>query len=194
MIATCCRHAESLANAGHPTSDPLTIGLTSRGREQALKLAEAWSSPPTLIIVSGALRTQETAAPTIQRFADSPVAEWPIHEFTYLAPARCAGTTVEQRKGWVEAYWQRDDPSYCDGPAAESFQTFIRRVDACLARLAALRAYLAAPPLLFGHGQFINAMRWRLADPSNQDDMHRFRAFDSRCHLNNCDIVELRAP
>jgi hypothetical protein len=47
-------------------------------------------------VTSPHLRTQQTTAPTIERFPDVPVEVWPIEEFTYLQPlaetARCRQT------------------------------------------------------------------------------------------------------
>ncbi|WP_419964643.1 histidine phosphatase family protein [Pelomonas cellulosilytica] len=106
-------------------------------------------------------------------------------------PCSIAGTTVEQRREWVEAYWQRADPDHSDGPGAESFRNFVGRVDACLERLSTGQSSVVKLTLIFGHGQFINAMRWRLACSRDPSDMHGFRTFDSRYRLGNCDVVKL---
>lgn len=58
---------------------------------------------------------------TVAAFPTAPFETWPIQEFTYLEPARCANTTVAQRKEWVEAYWARSDLAFTDGAGAESF-------------------------------------------------------------------------
>ncbi|RQO61742.1 hypothetical protein DBR47_06230 [Paucibacter sp. KBW04] len=44
-------------------------------------------------------RAKQFGAPAIAKFADDPAELWPIQEFTYLAPGRCAGTTVSERRG-----------------------------------------------------------------------------------------------
>lgn len=95
------RHAESAANAGAATSDPASIPLTPRGHDQALAGSDSFSAAPDLIICSPFLRVQQTAAPTCVRFTAAPVQTWAVQEFTYLAPARCAHTTAEQRRPWV---------------------------------------------------------------------------------------------
>jgi len=188
----CCRHGQSVANAGAATSDPLAIPLTELGRRQAEEVAQQWGGEPGLIVVSPAERAQATAAPTIRRFPEVRHEEWPIHEFTYLSPARCAGTTGEQRRAWVEAYWAKADPAYVDGPGAESFAAFAARVEQAVRSLRDLAFDANQPALLFGHGQFINAMRWRLASPGAAADMLSFRTFDLGNLLAHCAPIHLQ--
>ena len=56
--------------------------------EPGTPVATDWGETPSLIVTSLFLRTQQTAAPTIERFPDVPVEVWPIEEFTYLQPSR----------------------------------------------------------------------------------------------------------
>lgn len=191
MRVICVRHGESLANAGGTTDDPLAIPLTELGRSQARAVAATWTAAPTLIATSTATRAIDTAAPTRARFPGVAVEAWPVHEFTYLSPRGCVGTTVHDRKAWVQAYWRRADADHRHGDDAETFAEFIVRVDAALARLAAL-----APPqrdgvVLFGHGQFINAMRWRLLRPLEARDLGSFYAFNTEHAVANCERVLL---
>ncbi len=193
----CCRHGQSVANAGAATSDPLAIPLTEQGRRQAEEVALRWEHEPGLIVVSPAERAQATAAPTLRRFPHVPHEEWPIHEFTYLAPSRCAGTTADQRRGWVEAYWAQADATYVDGAGAESFAAFILRVDQAINALYRPNLCANRPALLFGHGQFINAMRWRFTQLSDlirtdgAQQMPAFRAFDLKHPVGNCEPIPL---
>lgn len=180
-----------MANAGAPSRDPLTIELTELGRQQAEKLALLFVEEPSLIVVSPAERARATALPTILRFPTVQVEEWPIQEFTYLAPTRCEGTTGEQRRAWVEDYWDRADPSRCDGDGAESFRTFLARVDGATERLSSLASSVGGPVLMFGHGQFINAMRWRLLSDQNDREMQSFRAFDLSQPIAHCKPILL---
>lgn len=62
------RHGESEANVGLPTSDPASIPLTEKGRQQAEQIAEKLTITPDLIIVSPYLRARQTAEPTIKHF------------------------------------------------------------------------------------------------------------------------------
>lgn len=121
------RHGESAANAGEPTRDHASIPMTAKGLEQAHKVARSFTSAPELIVASPFLRAQATALATTALYPTAAFEIWPIHEFTYLAPARCVDTTLAQRRGWVEAYWQRLDPAFTDGECAESFNDFVAR-------------------------------------------------------------------
>lgn len=151
------RHGESAANAGLATCDPATIPLTAAGEEQA-RLAAGKIDSPTLIVSSPFERAMATAQLLRDRYPNTPFGEWVIQEFTYLDPARCAGTTVSDRREWVREYWSRADPHYLDGPGAETFAQFLLRVVKFLHRLSNLAGdcRIAA----FGHGQFFNAARW----------------------------------
>lgn len=172
------RHAESAANAGEATSDPASIPLTPLGHHQAQALSLSFGDAPSLIVCSSFLRVQQTAAPTLSRFSMVPSEIWPVHEFTYLSPSRCKSTTAEDRRPWVNEFWERSDPNMLDGPGAECFAGFIARVQATLDRLAVQRIASVA---VFSHGQFLQALRWLLLHrPASIDSqaMRAFRAID----------------
>lgn len=95
------RHGESAANAGETTKDHASIPLTAKGLEQAHKVARSFTSAPELIAASPFLRAQATALATTALYPTATFETWPIHEFTYLTPARCVDTTLAQRRGWV---------------------------------------------------------------------------------------------
>lgn len=144
------RHGESASNAGLETSDPAEIPLTDRGREQARDLAKCIEQAPDLIVASPFLRARDTAAPLRERYPHARYEEWPIHEFTYLEPARCANTAREQRCPWVVEYWTRNDPDWIDGPGAESFTQLVQRARAFHERLAAETGFV----VVVGHETF----------------------------------------
>lgn len=172
------RHGESAANAGITTSDPVTIGLTALGQAQAEAVAGSFAAAPDLIVVSPFTRARQTAAATQALFPHVPVETWPVWEFIYLSPVRYVQTNVEQRRPSVEAYWNMGDPDSVDGPGAESFAAFIVRVQQALDRLAGLDARSVA---VFGHGQFMQAVRWMVTSRPEAIDtsaMQAFRAFD----------------
>jgi broad specificity phosphatase PhoE len=180
------RHAESAANAGAATSDPASIPLTPHGHEQVQSISAAFTVAPDLIVCSPFQRVRQTAALTLARFPAVPVETWPVHEFTYLAPARCAHTTAEQRKPWVAQYWDAADPLAVDGDGSESFAAFMWRVSATLDRLAGLQLASVA---LFGHGQFMQAVRWSISTRPqviDADAMRAFHAFDLANPIVNC--------
>lgn len=187
-IIRCIRHGESTTNAGAPAGDdPALTPLTPKGREQALEVSRSFAEAPELIVCSPFLRTQETAAPTQARFSEAPTEVWPVQEFNYLAHARCAGTTGDQRRPWVQAYWDAADPFAVDGPGAESFADLMSRVGAALERLSALAVASAA---MFSHGQFLQALRWRIACQTSVIDsgaMRAFRTFSRAAPIGNAD-------
>lgn len=146
------RHGESASNAGLPTSSPGATPLTDLGLAQARAFAAAFPEPPDRIVDSPFRRAAQTADPLAARFPDAPRQTWPVQEFTYLRPDLYAGATGEDRRPAVEAYWQRLDPHFVDGPGAESFAQLLDRLAQALARLSALPGLSA----VFTHG---NAMR-----------------------------------
>lgn len=180
------RHGESAANAGEPSLDHATIPLTQRGIEQANLVASSFAHAPDLIISSSFFRAQSTAMATIAKFVGIPHETWGIQEFTYLEPARCTGTTVAQRRDWVEVYWAKANPEFVDGPGSESFLEFISRAQSFLNRVA---DHPAQDIVVFSHGQFINAVAWLIERTSLQIDgraMAEWREYEITNHVPNC--------
>lgn len=179
------RHGESVANAGEASTNHATIPLTPRGNEQANLVARSFAHAPDLIIASPFTRATLTAMTTVAAFPGIPVETWPIQEFTYLEPARCANTTIEQRRAWVDAYWLRSDPMYVDGSGAESFRDFIHRAQSFLDRLA---EHPAQDIAVFSHGQVINAVAWLIERRPQQIDgraMADWREYEISNHVPN---------
>ena len=174
------RHAESTANAGAVSKDASSAPLTETGWQQARAVAARFERAPELIVVSPYLRARQTAAPTAERFAAVPIETWPVQEFTYLSPVRCANTTMEQRRPLVDAYWRLADPERVDGPGAESFAQMLERVRATARRIEALGLDRIA---IFTHGHIMQAWRLLAEHPKASDraDMKRyFSAFLGR--------------
>jgi len=167
MRVVFIRHGQSTGNAGRPSSDLAAIELADLGWQQARAIAAGWAEAPTLLVTSPYLRTQQTAAPTIERFSGVPVEVWPVEEFTYLQPARWNGTRSAERAPHLVRYWSQADPAYCDGAGAESFGTLLRRAEAALSRLAALPADSLV--YVFSHGQFIQAVRAVVSEAALDD-------------------------
>ncbi|MGY4525152.1 histidine phosphatase family protein [Pseudomonas sp. TE21394] len=185
------RHGESAANAGEPTRDHASIPLTAKGLEQARIVAHSHTSAPGLIIASPFLRAQATALATTALYPGAAFETWPIHEFTYLAPARCVDTTVSQRRSWVDAYWQRSDSAFSDGEGAESFRDLVARAMEFLERLEKQSANAI---LVFTHGQFMNTVRWlleRRPQEINSDAMLDWRQYEIANHVPNCQGFKL---
>lgn len=180
------RHGESAANAGEATLDHTTIPLTEKGVEQAHLVAGSFSQAPDLIIASPFSRAQATAKATANVFSFVAFETWPIQEFTYLEPTRCANTTVAERRDWVEAYWSRLDAAYVDGIGAESFTDFISRAQSFLNRLA---DHPAQNIVVFSHGQLINAVAWLISCTPQEIDrraMAEWREYEIKNHVPNC--------
>lgn len=180
------RHGESAANVGAASVDHATIPLTPKGVEQAHLVAATFAKAPALIVASPFSRARITALATVTAFPASPFETWPIHEFTYLEPARCANTTVAQRRNWVEDYWTKSDPTFTDGQGAESFQDFISRVQFFLDQLA---EHPAQDIAVFSHGQFINAAAWLIERKQKDIDgraMADWRDYEITNHVPNC--------
>ncbi|MBD0703698.1 phosphoglycerate mutase [Pseudomonas sp. PSB1] len=180
------RHGESAANAGKASLDHASIPLTPKGVEQARLVAGSFVQAPNLIVASPFSRAQATAMETATAFSSVPFETWPIHEFTYLEPARCTNTTVAQRRGWVEEYWVSEDPAFRDGDGAESFLDFISRAQSFLNRLADHPAHDIA---VFSHGQLINAVAWLIERNPQEIDgraMADWREYEIANHVPNC--------
>lgn len=193
------RHGESVANAGAATTDPALIPMTPRGEQQA-RLTAGMVDSPDLILSSPFERAIATAAPLRELNPHVRYDVWPIQEFTFLSPTRCAGTTAQDRKSWVEEYWLRADPHYVDGTGAESFAAFLIRVIDFSKRLEELP--FGTTTVVFGHAQFFNAARWLREHEVGQmrvdqvlasitNPMSSFRAFDLKNPIDNCGIFRL---
>jgi broad specificity phosphatase PhoE len=185
------RHAESEGNAGLSTSQPDTIPLTGKGVEQALRLADSFTRPPTLIVTSPFIRTQQSAKPTIERFPAALRERWDVQEFSYLSPARYRDTTIADRRPFVEKYWSSCDPHYTDGDGAESFADFISRVQQAIDLLWSCQSDFVA---VFGHGLFMRGMIWRMlfgAKPVDANSMSSFRHFMAATTMPNTAIIKV---
>lgn len=179
-----------MGNAGFRTPQPGTFSLSERGFEQAAALGQWFEQPPGLIVTSSFKRAQETAAPVIARHGGAALEEWPVHEISYLAPARCANTTEEERAPMARDFWRRDDPLYVDGPGAESFTGFIARVDAALERARNTSSFTA----IFTHGHFIRGIVWRALNPAapiDSDAMQMFYDFTLSLLVPNCVVLPM---
>ena len=186
------RHAESMANIGAATSTPKDISLSEKGFYQAKHLAESIGLQPDLIIVSPYLRSQQTAAPVAGNFPQTPTEILTIQEFTYLSISRCRNTTSAQRKPFVEEFWKRGDPHFCDGEQAESLAEFFHRIENFLWQMRERNFELA---FAFTHEQFIKALIWEVLHPEKVFDekfMSEFQKFMVSFAVPNTAIMKLR--
>jgi probable phosphoglycerate mutase len=183
------RHGQSDANRGLIAESVPSTGITEIGRQQADAIAESFTSPPDKVIVSSFKRSRETAAPTLDRFPATPVEEWPVHEFTYLAPPTHAHPTPKVHRDRVNEYWNVGRPYQECGEGAESFAQFIDRV----ARVRdALRADSASSIAFFSHRKFLSGLIWLSMTSDvkvSSRRMARFRHFDRGFVIKNGSIV-----
>ncbi len=185
------RHGQSTGNVNLPTQDHASIPLTALGEEQAKRLSTRIDARPDLIVTSSFRRAQQTAEPLRERFPDVPVEVWPeTAEFTYLSPERCRGTRRTERLPWVRAYWQRQEPDYCDGAGAESFHALVARARLVLQRIEERPEETI---VLFSHGQFISCLLDIARHPYATDE-ERMAIFRSLPELDNTGLIYLLLP
>lgn len=188
------RHGESISNADLPTGDPAETALTEKGLRQAEWIAEAFVVEPDLIVVSPYLRARQTAVPTRRRFPHVPSEEWPVHEFTYLNPARYQGTTGTGRRPYALAYWQRNDPYEKEEAAGESFAGLMGRVQETAVRLRKHPAQFIA---VFSHGLFLRALIWSVmtgVTEATSQTMEQYHHFLQALQIPNGAIVKAQFP
>lgn len=160
------RHAQSIANAWLPSSDPASIPLTDLWKKQASLLAENRTETIDMIIYSQYSRTYETAQPMIDKFINASVVLSPyIHEFTYLDPLQCMNTTMHQRKEARENFWNNNDLFHQDWPNAESVDQFLTRVHLFIDYINALPVQKI---VTFSHWQYIRMLVDVLQNPNKQ--------------------------
>ena len=176
MAIYLIRHAQSVGNIDGQTDSHASIELTELGHQQAEKLAEVLPQA-NKIMISPYLRTLQTAQPLLNR--DGLEAEiLQIQEFSYLSDLKCKGTTLSQRKPWVDAYWQGLDVDYLDEEDAETFRNFYQRVQALRHLLKTIQAdYQTENLMIFSHGQFPQLFKMLSEKDSalSADLMHEFR-------------------
>jgi broad specificity phosphatase PhoE len=188
VILIC--HGQSTGNAGIACHDLALLELTELGWRRSREVAESWTETSDLIVISAYLRTQQTAAATIERFPDVPVEVWPIQEFTYLQPSRWNGSLSSEQMPSIQRYWTEADPDFYDGEGAESFATLLDRARTTLERLKTLPTESLA--YVFSHGQFIQAVRSLVIDSelTDREKMLKFRGKRSPA-IGNAERVEL---
>jgi len=155
-----------------------------------MKVADWFGEPPALVVTSSYQRTTDTAAYLVQKFDGLAREQWAVHEMTFLSPESWRGSTFAERVPQVEAYWRRCDPSFVDGPGAESFDQFLARVTATAAELERRSEPTIA---IFSHGHFLRALLWYLLAPRLCDAaaMRAFRDLAAVTAMPNASITEM---
>lgn len=171
------RHAESEANINGKTLSHALITLSENGHKQAQALC---SQLPKIdhVIVSRYLRTHQTAAPLLEKYNLTLEIDEHVHEFSYLSERKCANTNMDDRKAWVNTYWEKMDYQHRDADDAESFEDLYIRVQAFHEKLKALTENYAQKNLaVFSHGQFLQLLMMQLQQPQplSKELMQQFR-------------------
>lgn len=152
------RHAQSLGNVNGRAESHASIPLTEVGHLQAQGLTKLLPKADR-IFISAFIRTRLTAEPILQRDGISPEI-LDIHEFSYLSDLRCKNTTLEERKPWVDEYWNRAEVDWITSAGAESFSNFYQRVEVLIQLLDVLKTeYQDRHLLVFSHGQFLQLFK-----------------------------------
>jgi probable phosphoglycerate mutase len=191
FTAWLVRHAESEGNAGFATARPDSIALTEAGHEAARVFARDFPETPSLIVRSPYLRAMQTAAPLVERFPEVLTEDWPVHEFTFLPPAKYEGTTQNDRMGAVTEYWRKAEANLILGEGAESYSMMMGRVERLLAELRRRQPKLA---VVVCHGIFIRAVVWRLLMPDMANAIARmpeFRPYQLAIPTENLSVTKL---
>jgi len=172
------RHAESEANINGKTLSHASIALSKNGHIQAQNLC---STLPEIdhVIVSKYLRTQQTAAPILEKYKLDFEVDEHLHEFSYLSERKCANTNLNDRKAWVNAYWDKMDCQHRDADDAESFEDLYLRVQAFHDKLKLVAGHYAEKNLaVFSHGQFLQLLIMQIQQPRplSKELMQHFRS------------------
>ena len=190
MAIFLVRHAESEANINGKTLSHASIALSEHGHRQAQDLC---SKLPVVdhVIVSKYLRTQQTAAPILEKYGLSLEVDEHLHEFSYLSERKCANTNLNDRKAWVNAYWERMDYQHRDADDAESFEDLYLRVKAFHDKLKIVAEDYAVKHLaVFSHGQFLQLLIMQIQQPRplTKELMQQFRADLVRQPIRNTEV------
>lgn len=152
------RHAQSEANMNGRTRSHAAIELSEQGWQQAKQLCEALP-PIDHVLISKYHRTYQTAQPILLKYQITAEIDDNLHEFSYLSERRCANTNLDDRKQWVNAYWERMDDKYRDADDAESFADLYGRVQCVHEKLSQLaQQYEHKNLAVFTHGQFLQLL------------------------------------
>jgi broad specificity phosphatase PhoE len=181
---TFVRHGQSLANAGGLTMPHADIPLTDEGHEQARRLAGLLPAQPALVLASPFLRARQTAIPYCERTGMPAQVQPLLQEFDAIDPNLLEGMNGAQRRPIADGFWQAGDAHARMGDTAETFHEFGQRVQRFMDDVL---PHLPDRTIIFGHGQWIAMLCWKLLGFGLRDgSMLRFRHFSKGLPLHNC--------
>lgn len=186
------RHAQSVTNAGDVSENTKNVELTDRGHQQAKHLVNICDKPE-LFITSPYVRTQQTSAFLRNKMPEVSHEEWDeVKEFTFLSESNWRNSSKADRKPFVDVFWEKADPEYCDGGGAESFSTFMCRIQTFLQKLKERSENIIT---VFTHGQFMKAVLWQIITnytyPASSDAMKATDKFLQSIIMPNTGIIEM---
>lgn len=188
------RHGHSQSNAGQAAMPNADIALTEIGYQQANEVAE-WviqqtHADITSIGVSEYLRTQQTALPLEKATGVKATVIAGLHEFNYLCFANIDGLTLLERRSLAEDYWLTAQPEDIDGAGAESFLTFVQRVQQVRHYFNTLAT---GNHVVYTHGLWISMLIWQLLNQptDTKKAMKKFRQFELSIRTKNTEAFLL---
>lgn len=184
------RHGQSTLNIAPAVAvaDSASVPLTEDGMVQARQASRSIPFEPEMIVSSPFLRAIQTAEPIRERFPNAGWEIWDeLHEFVYLSPASCVGTTREERRPRSREYWRKTDADLIDGEGAESFRMLMNRAEIVEKRL---RHRKENRIILVSHEQFIKAFLLMLHG-YDEDITKTMRRFKKTPAVGNCEAVPL---
>ncbi|MDI1353196.1 MAG: phosphoglycerate mutase family protein [bacterium] len=183
------RHGETEINTGIWSAKPDETHLTDKGRKQAENAAAQISGPPDQFFVSPLIRAQETLQFFLNLWPNTPTVILPIQEFNYLSSSRLLLLSSAARKHEIIAYWQKNDPYFCDDRDTESFASFLQRVATFHQFIMQQKGFV----VVIGHGQFLKAFQLGLIHGFTLDFnwMHLFREQEIQKPVKNGQIIKL---
>ncbi|OHT14850.1 phosphoglycerate mutase family protein [Tritrichomonas foetus] len=186
------RHGESAANAGSAATTPFSeIPLTEKGKVEAQEYSKSVNEKPDLIICSSFLRAKQTSQPLRDKFPDVPFEiNNDIHEFAYLNPDLCIGTTVQERRQRVIDFWAKQDPSYQDCDSTESFAQFVARAKSFLVYVHQKEERHI---IVFSHFLFMKLLELIIDNPNDSDLelMKKYPEYKETKDIKNCGTIEI---
>jgi broad specificity phosphatase PhoE len=145
---------------------------------------------PDIIVYSSFSRSLQSAQPTISKFPDATVAEWPVQEFIYLPHEEYLNSTQADRQQAVNDYWSRCEPALKRSSEAESFAEFIDRMEMLVNKLQSRQDHV----VVFTHGHVIRAMIWKIITGTLRKDkiaMSQYRSLRHAIYIPNAAILKI---
>lgn len=189
------RHCESESNSGEKTQYPGSSIITEKGQSQAKYISSYIQNKPDLIVHSPYIRTLQSAQSLINKYPETPVKEWPVQEFVYLADKSYLNTTQSERKLEVKQYWAKCNPAFKADDNAESFNEFINRMEAIVEKLIYRNDHM----IIFTHGHVMRAIIWKIITGDlimGSKGMEKYRSLRNAIRIPNAAIlkIQLNAP